>query len=441
MFIHLKKIFRKYWSMSAIRQAFILISIYSVVFIFCWVISNFFIEKKIIENIDRDLSYDLEGISLLWQSQKTLALRPSQDSYYMIIPNSQGYQGRIAEGAIFPGNIIFFPEGYHSTSLIAENGTSFRARTLIRNRDDNIYIAAKSLETQIQIRKTINEIFFFSAIFSLILISLVIIVVARNTQIRISKIETSLNFIKSGRLKTRIKLDGDDDLVKVSNSINQTTQQLENLMGQFKNQSANIAHDLKTPLTNLRLSLEKKINTKKINQKQIRDSIHQIDEIINIFDTIIKIAKIQSGSERKKFSKVNLKEFGKEIFETYGPVIEDKGFKTSINSINGNKIKMDKNLIFILITNLIQNALKFSKKGTKIAFDFGPDKILIKDQGPGIPNNQKNKVIKPLYQINKMKEDGLGLGLAMVKAICEIHKADLIIKNNSTGLIMGIKFK
>jgi len=255
MFIHLKKIFRKYWSMSAIRQAFILISIYSVVFIFCWVISNFFIEKKIIENIDRDLSYDLEGISLLWQSQKTLALRPSQDSYYMIIPNSQGYQGRIAEGAIFPGNIIFFPEGYHSTSLIAENGTSFRARTLIRNRDDNIYIAAKSLETQIQIRKTINEIFFFSAIFSLILISLVIIVVARNTQIRISKIETSLNFIKSGRLKTRIKLDGDDDLVKVSNSINQTTQQLENLMGQFKNQSANIAHDLKTPLTNLRLSL------------------------------------------------------------------------------------------------------------------------------------------------------------------------------------------
>ena len=312
---------------------------------------------------------------------------------------------------------------------------------MIRNRDDNIYIAARSLETQIQIRKTINEIFFFSAIFSLILISLVIIVVARNTQIRISKIETSLNFIKSGRLKTRIKLDGDDDLVKVSNSINQTTQQLENLMGQFKNQSANIAHDLKTPLTNLRLSLEKKINTKKINQKQIRDSIHQIDEIINIFDTIIKIAKIQSGSERKKFSKVNLKEFGKEIFETYGPVIEDKGFKTSINSISGNKIKMDKNLIFILITNLIQNALKFSKKGTKIAFDFGPDKILIKDQGPGIPNNQKNKVIKPLYQINKMKEDGLGLGLAMVKAICEIHKADLIIKNNSTGLIMGIKFK
>ena len=92
---------------------------------------------------------------------------------------------------------------------------------------------------------------------------MVISIVSRNTQVRISKIENSLNYIKSGRLKTRIKLDGDDDLVKVSNSINQTTQQLEDLMGQFKNQSANIAHDLKTPLTNLRLSLEKKINSNK----------------------------------------------------------------------------------------------------------------------------------------------------------------------------------
>jgi len=61
--------FKKYWSMSAIRQALILITIYSIVFVFCWLISNFFIEKKLIENIDRDLSYDLEGINLLWQSQ------------------------------------------------------------------------------------------------------------------------------------------------------------------------------------------------------------------------------------------------------------------------------------------------------------------------------------------------------------------------------------
>ena len=433
--------FKKYWGMSAIRQALILITIYSIVFVFCWLISNFFIEKKLIENIDRDLSYDLEGINLLWQSQKSLALRPSQDSYYMIVPSSENYVGRIAEGAIFPGDLIFYESGYHNVNLITESGELFEARALIKTINNNIYIAARSLDTQSQIKSTINEIFFFSTIFSLIVITLVISIVSRNTQVRISKIENSLNYIKSGRLKTRIKLDGDDDLVKVSNSINQTTQQLEDLMGQFKNQSANIAHDLKTPLTNLRLSLEKKINSNKISKKEIKSSITQIDEIINIFDTIIKIAKIQSGSERKKFIKVNLEDLGHEIFETYGPVIEDKGFKAYLSTIKGTKIKMDKDLMFILITNLIQNSLKFAKKGTKISFIFGPDKILIKDQGPGIPKNQKTKVIKPLYQINKIDEGGLGLGLSMVKTICEIHKAHLILENNKEGLTTGIWFK
>ncbi len=433
--------FKKYWGMSAIRQALILITIYSIVFIFCWLISNFFIEKKLIENIDRDLSYDLEGINLLWQSQKSLALRPSQDSYYMIVPSSENYVGRIAEGAIFPGDLIFYDSGYHNVNLITESGELFEARALIKTINDNIYIAARSLDTQSQIKGTINEIFFFSTIFSLIVITLVISIVSRNTQVRISKIENSLNYIKSGRLKTRIKLDGDDDLVKVSNSINQTTQQLEDLMSQFKNQSANIAHDLKTPLTNLRLSLEKKINSNKISKKEIKSSIIQIDEIINIFDTIIKIAKIQSGSERKKFIKVNLEDLGHEIFETYGPVIEDKGFMANLSTFKGTKIKMDKDLMFILITNLIQNSLKFAKKGTKIALIFGPDKILVKDQGPGIPRNQKTKVLKPLYQINKIDEGGLGLGLSMVKTICEIHKAQLILENNKEGLTTGIWFK
>jgi len=101
---------------------------------------------------------------------------------------------------------------------------------------------------------------------------------------------------------------------------------------------------------------------------------------------------------------------------------------------------MDKDLMFILITNLIQNSLKFAKKKTKITFEFGPDKILVKDQGPGIPINQKTKVTKPLYQINKINEGGLGLGLSMVKTICEIHKARLILENNGEGLTTGIWF-
>ena len=445
MFTNLSSLYKKYWRMSAIRQAFILINIFTIILLLCWFIINLFVERNIIENIDRKLSYDIQSISLVWQSEKKLTLRSSKDNYYMIIPNSYSYVGRIVNGAIFPDKIISLSEGYHNIELIGENGQKFSSRALISKINNDLFVSAQSLINQIQIKNTINQIFLVSFIFSIIFITVGLFSIARNTQIKISNIEKNLYYIKSGRLKTRIRLEGNDDLVRVSNSINETTQQLENLMDQFKNQSANLAHELKTPLTSLRLNLEQKISLNKINKKSIKASILQIDHIINIFDTIIKIARIQGGSERKNLKKIKLIDYGKEIFETYEPVIEDKGFNVIYNSIDGNKIKLDKDLIFILVTNLIQNALKYSKPATTIIITFGPDEILIEDEGPGIPLNKMTRVVEPMYRLRRESESGgYGLGLSMVKAICEIHNAELIIKNKNDkkyGLIIGIKFK
>ena len=295
MFTNLSSLYKKYWRMSAIRQAFILINIYTIILLLCWFIINLFIEKNIIDNIDKKLSYDIQSISLVWQSEKKLTLRSSKDNYYMIIPDSYSYVGRIVNGAIFPDKIISLSEGYHNIELIGENGQKFSSRALISKINKDLFVSAQSLINQIQIKNTINQIFLVSFIFSIIFITVWLFSIARNTQIKISNIEKNLHYIKSWRLKTRIRLKGNDDLVRVSNSINETTQQLENLMDQFKNQSANLAHELITPLTSLRLNLEQKISLNKINKKSIKASILQIDHIINIFDTIIKIARIQSG--------------------------------------------------------------------------------------------------------------------------------------------------
>ena len=122
MFTNLSSLYKKYWRMSAIRQAFILINIFTIILLLCWFIINLFVERNIIENIDRKLSYDIQSISLVWQSEKKLTLRSSKDNYYMIIPNAYSYVGKIAKGAIFPDNLISLEEGYHNIELIGENG-------------------------------------------------------------------------------------------------------------------------------------------------------------------------------------------------------------------------------------------------------------------------------------------------------------------------------
>ena len=145
--------------MSAIRQAFILINIYTIILLLCWFIINLFIEKNIIENIDKKLSYDIQSISLVWQSEKKLTLRSSKDNYYMIIPDSYSYVGRIVNGAIFPDKIISLSEGYHNIELIGENGQKFSSRALISKINKDLFVSAQSLINQIQIKNTINQIF------------------------------------------------------------------------------------------------------------------------------------------------------------------------------------------------------------------------------------------------------------------------------------------
>ena len=165
MFTNLSNFYKKYWRMSAIRQAFILINIYTIILLLCWFITNLFIEKNIIENIDKKLSYDIESISLVWQSEKKLALRSSKDNYYMIVPNSYSYVGKIAKGAIFPDNLISLEEGYHNIELIGESGRKFSSRALISKINNDLFISAQSLVNQIQIKNTINQIFLVSFIF------------------------------------------------------------------------------------------------------------------------------------------------------------------------------------------------------------------------------------------------------------------------------------
>ena len=103
-----------------------------------------FIEKNIIENIDKKLSYDIESISLVWQSEKKLALRSSKDNYYMIVPNSYSYVGKIAKGAIFPDNLISLEEGYHNIELIGESGRKFSSRALISKINNDAFFVRVS---------------------------------------------------------------------------------------------------------------------------------------------------------------------------------------------------------------------------------------------------------------------------------------------------------
>lgn len=252
----------------------------------------------------------------------------------------------------------------------------------------------------------------------------------------------------AGQLDTEIVLDGTDDLSLLAQRINDTTERLARTMQQIRVQSSNIAHDLRTPLARLRAQLESSLDDlvlkrQPVTQAALEDAIAQIDDIAEIFDALLRLAKIQNSEGRARFEIVDLADFVNEVADTYGPVVSDSGQRLLVTVENADEISGDPKLLMQLVANLVQNAMRHGKKGQEINLAVHGSTLSITDEGPGIPACDRQRALQPLYQGESTRHGkGYGLGLAMVKAICDLHKAKLSLGSgpNDVGLTVLVQF-
>ena len=123
-----------------------------------------------------------------------------------------------------------------------------------------------------------------------------------------------------------------------------------------------------------------------------------------------------------------------QVGETFGPVIEDAGQNLNIDITEPAQIKGDRDLLVQLMANLIQNALRYGQDGQTITVRLHGSVLSVTDQGPGIPFAEREKVFQPLYQLETTRQsEGFGLGLSLVRAISELHDADLSLSDGDSG--------
>jgi len=269
------------------------------------------------------------------------------------------------------------------------------------------------------------------------------------SQRRMTRISRTLAAAADGDLNARTGVTRSrDDLDELSHQVDETIEQLDVLIRQTRDFSANIAHDLKTPLARLRIRLEKALTTE-IDEgdsvEEIGSALEQADEVISIFDAFLRIAKLESGTAQAKFEPVDLGALLTEIEDTYAPVVEHgerllKLDLTSPTTINGDRV-----LLSQLLANLIENAIRYTPVGSELTLFAKGASIGLVDTGPGIPEDEYENVIKPSYRLEKSRtQDGAGLGLALIKTIADVHGAELTLSENpdseSAGLIVKVDF-
>lgn len=301
-----------------------------------------------------------------------------------------------------------------------------------------------------------GQAFLLSGIVAGLLGLIASLVIGLREQKRFKQISTQLQAIAQGDLKQRIPSSKkQDDLSNIALELNQTTEQLDTLIHQIKHLTANLAHDLKTPLARLRAELEVATTQEEKQAHSPQQQQHiitlssattQVDQIITTFDAILSISRLQARAKDANKQGIALASIVEQIYETYVDYAEDTGHQLHKINQHNPMIKGDSALLAQLLANLVENALRYTPEGSAITIETLNDGVQVFDNGNGIPESEYERVLQPMYQIDKSRNEGTGLGLAMVKAIADFHEAELTLsasypEQENKGLCVRVEFK
>ena len=319
--------------------------------------------------------------------------------------------------AVLAGNLKVWP----STARTARGWTEFRAQEPLPDATNPPLLRAM-LEAfpggdRLLVGKDISDLDRFAdqikiAVISCVALIFVVagvasILVTRRTVGRIESINATSRAIMLSGLDKRIPLRGsNDEWDRVAENLNLMLDRIETLMGEVKQVSDNVAHDLRTPLTRMRGRLEKAYHGERIgedDQLLIGDTIADLDAVLRIFSSITRIAQIETQARKGAFRTVNLVEIASEVVELYDAAAEQDGTRLTIVGEREVLVTGDRDLIFDAIANLVDNAIKHGRPGGQVVVANeiieGRPVVSIADDGPGIPVEEYEHVFKRFYRI------------------------------------------
>jgi len=268
--------------------------------------------------------------------------------------------------------------------------------------------------------------------------------IRRAVLMRVDSIHGTVQAIVRGdwshRLPTKA---GSDELNTLSTTINGMLDQIEQLLHGVRDVSNAIAHDLRTPLAELRSRLEELSLTRPDSEEtfaEIEEAVVDVDRVILIFNALLRLAEIDTGMRRSGFVPVNAADVARQAVDFYLPAAELKGIALLYRGTGPAHISGDPVLLAQAIGNLIDNALKYTSAGGAISVEVhelpvSKIQVTVADDGPGIPDAEKPKVSTRFYRGDASRgTPGVGLGLTLVASVAKVHGGVLELGDNHPGL-------
>jgi signal transduction histidine kinase len=262
---------------------------------------------------------------------------------------------------------------------------------------------------------------------------------------RVEEINRTASVIVKGDLTRRLPVRREpvDEFDQLAVIINGMLDQIQQLVEGLQTTSHAIAHDLRTPLAELRGRLEALLRRRPSAEaafEEVQEAVGDVDRVIEIFNALLRLAEIDTGIRRSGFRAVDLVALAGEAAELYRPIVEERGARLELETPESLSMEGDPLLIAQAIGNLLDNAAKVAPSGSAVTVSVARRgeheiEIAVADRGPGIPDVEKPRVTERFFRGDASRATaGSGLGLSLVAAVARLHGGALALEDNHPGL-------
>lgn len=277
------------------------------------------------------------------------------------------------------------------------------------------------------------------------------LVLARRQGRRVEAISATLGRLAAGDLAARVPAwpGPADDLTLIGAGIDRTAAAQEAATSSLRQVSADIAHDLKTPVQRIRLLLGDLVARLPEDGPEARvagRAVEEAERAVAIFQALLQIAQVEGGALRERFAPVDLGALAATLADIYEPSVEDARRTLRLRVPPGPVVvRGDKALLQQAVANLVDNALRHAASGRLIDLSVevreGRPTLAVADDGPGIPPGERAFVLGRFARLERSRTtQGHGLGLSLVAAVAALHGAALALEDRAPGLRVSLSF-